>query len=419
MKNIYIFLWVLCPFLITAQTWASYSTQLPTKEYWGHKFKFSASVKTDELDTKAAAHLWARVDKLTTGNAFFDNMKNRPIKGKEWKTYSIEGVIDSNTSKIAFGTLTDFNGFFYYDDLQLDIEIDKNTWKTVYKNDFQHEKLDLQQGIQSRFSSNDGVNTNFTASLEKKGNNPYLKIAGGGIIDFGNNEVTGKYAEVNGVSLYYETYGSGQPLVVLQGTIGSIARMSHFYPKLMKEYQVIAVDNRGIGKSTDTDQPFTYETMASDINQLLEKLHIDSALVLGYHNGTMVGLLLAKDYPKKVKKLMALGLHIQQDSFAYDQSIIANYEKRMKETQDPKVKKVAALESRRDYPNIPFSELSTIKVPVLVVGADKGTIVKEHILKIARTLPKGQFCYLPGTPFDIIFKKSDLFLLLMKDFFEE
>jgi pimeloyl-ACP methyl ester carboxylesterase len=418
MKKICIFLWLLCPFFTLAQgTWASYSTQLPTKEYWGHKFKFSASVKTDELDQNAAAFLWVRVDKLAKGSAFFDDMRNRPIKNKEWKLYSIEGVIDSNTSKIAFGTLTYSNGLFYYDNMKLDIETDKNTWKTVYENDFQHEKLDLQQGTQS--ASEDGKNPNFTAHFEKKGNNAYLKIEGGGIIDFGNNEVAGKYADVNGIKLYYETYGSGQPLVILQGTIGSIGRVSHLYPELMKKYQVIAIDNRGVGKSSDTDQPLTYETMASDINQLLDQLHIDSALVWGYHNGSNVGLLLAKNYPKKIKKLLTIGLHIQQDSTAFDQSVIANYEKRLKESQDPIKKKVFALEARRDYPNTPFSELATIKIPVLLIGADIGTIVKEHTLKISRSLPKAQFCYLPGTPFDIIFKKNALFLMIMKDFFED
>ena len=415
--NASIFLWVLFPFLTLAQgTWVSYSTQLPTKDYWGHKFKFSASVKTDELDHNAAAHLWARVDKLTQGNAFFDNMKNRPIKAKEWKTYSIEGVVDSNTTKIAFGTLTDFNGLFYYDDMKLEIEIDKNTWKTVYKNDFQQAKLDLQEGIQSVF--NNDKNTNFTASIENKGSNSYLKIEGGGVIDFGNNEVTGKYADVNGVKLYYEIYGSGEPLVILQGTTSSIARMSLYYPELIKKYQVILVDNRGIGNSTDTDQPFTYETMASDINQLLEQLHIDSALVWGCQDGSL-GLHLAKNYPKKVKKLLTFGLRIQKDSSAIPPSTLTMMEKRMNEIQDPLGKKILALEIRRNYPNIPFSELSSIKVPVLVIGADKGSVVKEHTLKISRSLPKGQFCYLPGLPNEILFNKSDLFLIIMRNFFDE
>ena len=415
--NIYIFLSVLCPFWAMAQgTWASYSTQLPTKEYWGHKFKLSASIKTDIVDDSASARIWARVDRgKGEKRAFFYNMDDRPVRNKEWKTYTIEGVIDSNTTKIAYGTLTYFNGRFYYDDIRLDIETDKNTWKTVYENDFQQGNLDLQQGIQL---PSERKNPNFTARLEKKEGNQYLKIEGGNIIDFGNNAVAGKYAEVNGVKLYYETYGSGQPLVILQGT-GSIARVSHFYPELMKKYQVIAVDNRGVGKSTDTDQPFTYETMASDINQLLEHLHLDSALVWGYQNGSLVGLLLAKNYPKKVKKLLAFGFTLSHDSSAIDQAFLTNNEKRVKEIQDPRIKKAAAFQSSRDYPNMPFSELSTIKTPILIVGADKGTIVKEHTLKITRTLPNAQFCYLPGTPFDIIFKTSDLFLIIMRNFFEE
>ena len=346
-------------------------------------------------------------------------MDDRPVRNKEWKTYTIEGVIDSNTTKIAFGTLTYFNGLFYYDDMKLEIETDKNTWKTVYKNDFQQEKLDLQQGIQSVFNINNGKNTNFTASIENKGSNSYLKIEGGGVIDFGNNEVVGKYADVNGVKLYYEIYGSGQPLIILQGVTGPISRLGHCYPELMKKYQVIAVDNRGEGKSTDTDQPFTYENMASDINQLLEQLHIDSALVWGCQNGSLVGLHLAKDYPKKVKKLLTIGMYIQQDSFAVNPSIFKNIEKNREESKDPRDKKAYSLLSRRDYPNIPFSELSSIKTPVLLIGADKGTIVKEHVLKISRSLPNGQFCYLPGNSNNIIFFKSEVLLMVMKNFFDE
>jgi pimeloyl-ACP methyl ester carboxylesterase len=416
--NIYILFWVLCPFFTTAQTWASYSAQLPTKDYWGHKFKFSASVKTDELDQKAAAQLWVRVDKPTQGSAFFDNMKNKPIKAKEWKTYSIEGVIDSNTTKIAFGALSDLNGLSYYDNMKLEVETSKDTWKTVYFNDFEQDKHNLQEGIQLPLAINNGKNTNFTASLEKKGENQYLKIEGRGVIDFGKNEKVGKYADANGVKLYYEIYGSGEPLVILQGTTSSIARMSLYYPELIKKYQVILVDNRGIGNSTDTDQPFTYETMASDINQLLEQLHIDSALVWGCQDGSL-GLHLAKNYPKKVKKLLTFGLRIQKDSSAIPPSTLTMMEKRMNEIQDPLGKKILALEIRRDYPNIPFSELSSIKVPVLVIGADKGSVVKEHTLKISRSLPKGQFCYLPGFPNEILFNKSDLFLIIMKNFFDE
>jgi hypothetical protein len=424
MKKTYLFLWLLCPLMTHAQTWASYSTQLPTKEYWGHKFKLSASIKTDIVDDSASARIWARVDKEKGGSAFFNNMSDRPVRNKDWQTYTIEGVIDSNTTKLAFGTLTYFNGQFYYDDMKLDIETDKNTWKTVYKNDFQQDKLDLQAGIQIEtskgfFGRYYGINDLFKTNLEKSGSNQYLKIESKNIIDFGNNKKTGKYADVNGIKLYYETYGSGQPLLILQGLTADIQRLSHCYPELMKKYQVITVDNRGTGKSTDTDQPFTYETMASDINQLLNQLHIDSALVWGCQNGSVVGLYLAKDYPKKVKKMLTLALNIQQDSFAVNPSVFLNLEKAMKESKDPKDRKSYGLLARRDYPNIPFSELATIKAPVLTMGSNKGTIVKEHVLKISRSLPNGQFCYLPGNSNDIIFKTSDVLLIIMKNFFDE
>jgi alpha/beta hydrolase fold len=427
LRNLYIFLSLICPFLTTAQdTWASYSTQLPTKEYWGHKFKFSASVKTGNLDDSASAKIWARVEIASGKSTFFYNMDDKPIKNKEWKTYTIEGVIDSNTTKLAFGTLTDFNGQFYYDDMMLDIETSKNTWKTVYKNDFQQNKLDLEAGIQMEtgtlkglFGRYYGINDLFKTNIEKSGSNQYLKIESKDVIDFGNNKKTGKYAEVNGIKLYYETYGSGLPLLILQGLTADIQRLSHCYPELMKKYQIITVDNRGVGKSTDTDQPLTYETMASDINQLLDQLHIDSALVWGCQNGSLVGLYLAKNYPKKVKKMLTLALHIQQDSSAVNPSVIINLERNIKENKDPRERKAYGLLARRDYPNIPLSELATIKAPVLTMGSNKGTIVKEHVLKISRNLPNGQFCYLPGNSNDIIFKTTDVLLIIMQNFFEE
>jgi hypothetical protein len=276
--NISLFLCLFCPFLTMAQgTWVSYSAQLPTKEYWGHKFKFSASVKTDELDLNAAAHLWARVDRWTNGtrsNAFFDNMEKRPIKSKEWKTYSIEGAIDSNTTQIAFGALAYFNGLSYYDDMKLEVETSENTWKTVYFNDFQQDKHNLQEGIQ--LPSGSGINTNFTASLEKSGKNQYLKLEGGNMIDYGRNAIKGKYADVNGVKIYYEIYGEGQPLIVLHDNNYPMAAQEAYYQELTKKYQLILVDMRGQNNIMPISNADTlsYQAMAADINQLLEQLKL-------------------------------------------------------------------------------------------------------------------------------------------------
>jgi hypothetical protein len=228
----------------------------------------------------------------------------------------------------------------------------------------------------------------------------------------------GKYADVNGIKIYYETYGQGQPLIVLHDFQTSLASLSIYYEELMKKYQVILVDMRGQDYAIplNKDVPLTCETMASDINQLMEQLKIDSAHIWGIQLGAKVGLLMAKDYPKKVKKLLAFGLYIKTDSTSLIPLSLKRYEDMSNQTSDYFAKRVADLLLAF---NMPFSELSTIKAPVLLIGADKGTIVKEHTLKISRSLPNGQFCYLPGTPFDIINKKTDLFLLIMKNFFDE
>jgi pimeloyl-ACP methyl ester carboxylesterase len=418
LRNLYIILWLLCPFLTKAQgAWASYSTQLPTKEYWGHKFKFSASVKTDELDSKAGAFIWINGHKSTGGITFYNNINNKPITSKEWKTFSTEGVIDSSTVSLAFGVAADYSGLFYFDDMKLEVDTSENTWKTVYANNFEGDTLSLKEGTQSPLI--DATNTNFVASLEKKENNQYLKIEGGNIIDFGHNEATGKYADVNGVRLYYEIYGQGQPLVVLHDYETSMSVHAAFYVELMKKHQLILVDMRGQNytaplNKTDT---LTWEAMATDVNQLMEQLKIDSAHILGVVAGAKVGLLLAKNYPKRVKKLLAYGLFIQSDSTAVNPAMFKMYENRAKQITDIHRKKVLALLSNKEANTIPLGALTTIKIPVFLVSGDKGYILKTHTIQMSKTFPNAQVQILIGGSRNITEVKNDAFLSIIEDFF--
>ncbi|TWW00833.1 alpha/beta fold hydrolase [Chitinophaga pinensis] len=68
--------------------------------------------------------------------------------------------------------------------------------------------------------------------------------------DYGNNETTGKYATINGNRIYYETYGEGEPLLLLHGASESIRHYAKQIPALSASFKVIAVDTRGHGKST-------------------------------------------------------------------------------------------------------------------------------------------------------------------------
>jgi alpha/beta hydrolase fold len=421
MKNtliIFLLLSVLCPFLTKAQgTWTSYSTQLPTKDYLGHKFKFSASVKTDELDRKAGAFLWISGRKSAGGTTFYNNMNNKPITVKEWKTFSSEGVIDSNTVTVAFGVMAEYNGLFYFDDMKLEIGTSENTWKTVYANNFEGDTLNLNEGSQSPL--NDETNTNFVARLEKKENNQYLKIEGGNIIDFGQNEATGKYADVNGARLYYEIYGEGQPLIVLHDYEAPMSIHAPFYVELMKKHQLILVDMRGQNytaplNKTDT---LTWETMATDVNQLMEQLKIDSAHILGVVAGAKVGLLMAKNYPKRVKKLLAYGLCIQSDSTAVNPAMFKMYADRAKQITDIQRKRLLAFLSNKEANNIPLSVLSTIKTPVFLVSGDRGYILKAHTIEMSKMFPNAQVQILVGGSRNITQFKNAAFLSIMEGFF--
>jgi pimeloyl-ACP methyl ester carboxylesterase len=97
----------------------------------------------------------------------------------------------------------------------------------------------------------------------------------------------GKYAETNGVKIYYETYGSGEPLLLLHGFMGSHENWSTWIEDLSKEYQLIVPDLRGHGRSTNPSNVYTHELSARDMFGLLDKLEIDRFKAIGHSSGAM------------------------------------------------------------------------------------------------------------------------------------
>ena len=406
---------VFSTYQISAQDdWVSYSKAVNTKGYEGHNFRFTATIKSELTDDSASARLWARVDK-EKGRGFFDNMINKPIRSKDWKTYSIEGKIDTGAYRLAFGALCQYNGKFYYDDMKMDVEISKGKWKNIFIENFESGSDVLEQGIQSGVS---GFNKKYTAAIvDAEGKGKALLIEGKEVPIYGVNNKAGKFADVNGIKLYYEIYGEGAPLVVLHGNGGSIQSAASFYPDLIKQYKVIAIDSRSQGRSTTTNQPLTYDMMASDVNALLEQLHIDSVFIWGQSDGAILALLLAKDYPKKVKRALAYSPNIQPDSLAVFPWAITALHKIAAENNDPKQKALNQL--MLDYPNILYSELSKIKAPVMIMSGDRDVIRPEHILKMYQNIPNSQLCILPGATHGGAWEKKDLFLGIMNDFFNK
>jgi pimeloyl-ACP methyl ester carboxylesterase len=406
----------LSPAVHAQENWGSYVQAVPVKAYAGKKFRVQVSALIEGIEDDASGALWARVHRSNDEHGFFKIDNDNPMRAHEWKSYFLEGTFDADADTLMAGLIVQYNGTFTFDDFQVSVESGRNKWRTIYHNDFEGKNPLLKPGIGE---ADEGVNTLYSQALTptqgRKGHQAIV-VTGKDVPNYGSNPKAGKYAEVNGIKLYYEVYGTGAPLVVLHGNGGSIANVTPHYPELIKKYKVIAVDSRAHGKSTDTEAPLTYEQMAADVNALLEQLHIDSTFIWGQSDGAILGLILAMDYPKKVKRVLAYGSNVQPDSSAIFYWGIQAIEKGFREGTDHE-KKLNKL--MLDYPHISYERLKTIKAPVLVMAGDRDIIRPEHTLKIFQSIPKSQLCILPGSTHGGSWEKRELFLDLLNTFFLE
>jgi pimeloyl-ACP methyl ester carboxylesterase len=120
---------------------------------------------------------------------------------------------------------------------------------------------------------------------------------------------------VNGLNLYYEIHGAGEPLVLLHGGLGSTDMFGELLPSLSKIRRVITVDLQGHGRTADIERPLSYEAMADDIAALLKNLGIEQADIMGYSLGGGVALRTAIQHPEAVKKLVLISIGFRRDGW--------------------------------------------------------------------------------------------------------
>jgi pimeloyl-ACP methyl ester carboxylesterase len=123
---------------------------------------------------------------------------------------------------------------------------------------------------------------------------------------------TGQYAQVNGIDLYYETHGSGRPLILLHGGLFSSEMFEPLLPTYTADHQVIAPDLQGHGRTADIDRPFDPRLMAGDIAALIEHLGLDKPDVVGYSLGGGVAFWTAVDRPDLVGRLVMVSTNIRR-----------------------------------------------------------------------------------------------------------
>jgi pimeloyl-ACP methyl ester carboxylesterase len=128
-------------------------------------------------------------------------------------------------------------------------------------------------------------------------------------------EHEGDYAHVNGLEMYYEIHGTGEPLILLHGGVGAIEMFGEVLPLLAQGRQVIAADLQAHGRTADIDRPLRLESMADDIRALIEHLGLEEADVMGYSLGGGVALQTVIRHPQVVRKLVLVSTPFSRDGW--------------------------------------------------------------------------------------------------------
>jgi pimeloyl-ACP methyl ester carboxylesterase len=123
------------------------------------------------------------------------------------------------------------------------------------------------------------------------------------------------YADVNGLSLYYEDHGSGTPLVLLHGGLGGGEMWGPILPQLAKDHRVILVDLQGHGHTADVDRPLRYETMGDDVAALIRHLELEQTDLMGYSLGGGTALRTTIQHPDLVRRLVVVSVPCRRDGW--------------------------------------------------------------------------------------------------------
>ncbi|MCK6580705.1 MAG: alpha/beta hydrolase [Anaerolineae bacterium] len=228
-------------------------------------------------------------------------------------------------------------------------------------------------------------------------------------------------APVNDIEMYYAVYGEGEPLLLLHGGLGNADYFANQIAAFAEQYQVIAVDSRGHGRSTVTDTPIGYALMASDVLALMDYLEIDSAHLVGWSDGGIIGLDIAINHPERLKKLVAYGANyipagVRSDIGdsaifnAYIEQALADYM-----TLSPAPDRMEAfLENIGNMwatePNFTPEQLMGITVPTLILdGWDEEAIYPSHDYEMAELIPTAELLLMPNVGHFAMFATPETF----------
>jgi pimeloyl-ACP methyl ester carboxylesterase len=251
---------------------------------------------------------------------------------------------------------------------------------------------------------------------------------------------TGGRVEVNGMQMYYEVSGEGDPLVVLHGAYMDIPTMGAIVPKLAETHRVYALEFQGHGRTTDIDRPITYQNLADDVAAFMDAVGLERTNVFGYSMGAGAGLQLAIRHPEKVSKLVtasvAYDLEGWQPAFRefIPQMTVDGFREMPffaeKFAADPDgfpalVEKLIALEKE---PMAWEADVQAMTTPVLIITGDADVATLEHSVAMFRLLgggvmgnmgeplPASRLAVLPATSHTAVITQPELLHAFIEPF---
>lgn len=224
-------------------------------------------------------------------------------------------------------------------------------------------------------------------------------------------QVSGHFANVNGIKMYYEIHGSGSPLVLLHGGGSTIyTSFGRILPELAKTHQIIAVELQAHGHTGDRNAPESFQQDADDVAELLQQLHIRKADILGFSNGGQTCFEIGIRHPGQVRKLVIASAFYKREGApewfwkGFDQPKFSDMPQVYKDEYLKINSDSAALmnmfhkdvERMKHFTGWKDEAIKSIQAPALVVIGDQDLTLPEHAVAMSRLLPHSRLVILPG-----------------------
>jgi pimeloyl-ACP methyl ester carboxylesterase len=397
------------------QDWNAFFQNFDMTAYQGGHFRLKGFVRVENGSKLTNARLWARVDLEKKRIGFFDNMQNRPIVDNFWKEYSIEGTIDKKAVKLAIGGLYFGTGKYYFDNFSLEVKAVGKDWVNLNVVNGDFEQATFTGNWKTIFKVKGFESSVITENIDNGQKCLF--------VDGSTREGKGKFIDANGISIYYETVGKGDTLLLLHGNAQSVSSFNKQIPELSKYFHVIAMDSRGQGNSSNNGSKYTYELMAEDVNEFMEKLHLKNMYVLGWSDGGNIGLILAMKHPDKVKKLATMGANLFNDNTSVVEKINNDLRKQRKVYVEKDAEgnkfQIEMIDLLLNEPKINPDELRAIRCKTLIMAGSKDVIKEGHTRLIASKIENSRVVIFDkGTHFEP-WEKPERFNKTVIEFFNE